>query len=92
MYVLLVASVPAVGVATFIILLLMASKTPALFWPSLVATSSSVSWAIKKFWLAERSRSASVKTEPSWKSTNLVSTGVFLSIFTTAVFAGIELV
>jgi hypothetical protein len=52
--------------------------------------ASDISCVIKKFWSADLSKSLSVKTEPSVKSTNLVFVGVCLSILITAEFAGAE--
>ena len=45
---------------------------------------------MKKFWFADLSKSVSVSTEPSWKSTSLALVGVCLSIFTTCPFVGVD--
>ena len=62
---------------------------PSLALPNLSATLSTVSWLEKKFWLADLSKSVSLSTAPSEKSTSLASVGVSLSILTTAEFAGV---
>ena len=52
---------------------------------------SELSCAIKKFWSADLSKSLSVKTLPSWKSTNLASDGVTLLIKIATPLPGAEL-